>query len=434
MQECNGAEAEIGLEVFFTDSPGIGGRLKQDPEDFIVDEISLPPSEDKSGSYTIAKVTSQNWETNRLIRELSKTLGISRDKIGFAGTKDKRGITSQLMSFQTPLENVSRLVLHQIAITDLYRSKKPLTIGDLIGNHFIIRARNSPVDIDTCRESIAQTNQQLTNLGGFPNFFGVQRFGAVRPVTHLVGKWIAKGDLEKAVMTYVAHPLDSEGEDTRAARARLELERDFAEAIEYYPKTLTFERMIIGYLARNPEDYAGSIGVLPPNLQMMFVHAYQSYLFNRMLSERIRQGLPLNRPLVGDVVLPADRNGLPDHDHGVPTTEANIDLVERQVKKGKAFISTVLFGTDSVFAEGAPGEIERKVIDEEQLIASDFMVPLIHQCSSKGSRREILGSVTDLEINILDDYSEFSFSLNKGCYATVLLREFMKNGTLMDYS
>lgn len=105
MQECSGAEAEIGLEVFFTDSPGIGGRLKQDPEDFIVDEISLPPSEDKSGSYTIAKVTSQNWETNRLIRELSKTLGISRDKIGFAGTKDKRGITSQLMSFQTPLEN-----------------------------------------------------------------------------------------------------------------------------------------------------------------------------------------------------------------------------------------------------------------------------------------------------------------------------------------
>lgn len=47
MQECSGAEAEIGLEVFFTDSPGIGGRLKQDPEDFIVDEISLPPSRTK---------------------------------------------------------------------------------------------------------------------------------------------------------------------------------------------------------------------------------------------------------------------------------------------------------------------------------------------------------------------------------------------------
>ena len=153
-----------------------------------------------------------------------------------------------------------------------------------------------------------------------------------------------------------------------------------------------------------------------------------------MLSERIRRGLPLNRPVVGDIVLPSDRHGLPDHDHGVPATNANIDLVDRQVKKGNAFVSAVLFGTDSVFAECEPGEIERKVIEEENLISSDFMIPLIHQCSSKGSRREILATVSDLNIQSNEDFVQFSFSLNKGCYATVLLREFMKNGTLMDYS
>lgn len=434
MQECTGAEAEIGLEVFFTDSSGIGGRLKQTPEDFIVDEISSPPAEDSSGAYSIAKVTSQNWETNRLVRELSKALRISRDRIGFAGTKDKRGITSQLMSFQAPMEALKDLQLHQITISDVYRSKKPLTIGDLIGNKFVIKCRNSPLSREEIQASISQTEAQLSELGGFPNFFGVQRFGAVRPVTHLVGKWIAKGDLEKAVMTYAANPLPTEGEETREARAQLEADRDFERALEYYPKTLTFERMMIGYLARNPGDYAGSIEVLPPNLQMMFIHAYQSYLFNRMLSERIRQGLSLNRPVIGDVVLPADRSGLPDHDHGVPATENNIDLVERQVKKGKAFISSVLFGTDSVLSEGAPGEIERKIIEEEHLSASDFMIPLIHQCSSKGSRREILGTVSEMESRVLDDCTLFSFSLNKGCYATVVLREFMKNGTLMDYS
>ncbi|AGN25911.1 tRNA pseudouridine synthase [Candidatus Methanomassiliicoccus intestinalis] len=434
MQECRGAEAEIGLEVFFTDSPGIGGRLKQTPEDFIVDEISLPPAEDDSGSYSIAKVTSQNWETNRLVRELSKTLRISRDRIGFAGTKDKRGITSQLMSFQASVDDVRNLNLHQISISDVYRSKKPLTIGDLIGNKFIIKCRNSALSKDEIQASISQTESQLSELGGFPNFFGVQRFGAVRPVTHLVGKWIAKGDLEKAVMTYVANPMPSEGGDTREARAQLELDGDFERALEYYPKTLTFERMMIGYLVRNPGDYAGSIEILPPNLQMMFIHAYQSYLFNKMLSERIRLDLPLNKPVIGDVVLPVDRSGLPDHDHGVPTTENNIDLVERQVKKGKAFISSVLFGTDSTFSEGTPGEIERKIIEEEKLSSSDFMIPLIHQCSSKGSRREILGTISDMESRVLDDCTLFSFSLNKGCYATVVLREFMKNGTLMDYS
>ncbi|MDW5563032.1 MAG: tRNA pseudouridine(13) synthase TruD [Methanomassiliicoccus sp.] len=433
MLDCTSREAVIGLEIFYSDTPGIGGRLKRTPEDFLVEEISSYPERSEGGKFTIAKVTAQNWEMNRLVRELSKALGISRDGIGFAGTKDKRAITSQLMSFQAPVDRVMNIRVHQVKVEDAYPAKKPLTIGDLVGNRFHIFAAEPALRGDELRDSLDLTARALKDLGGYPNFFGVQRFGAVRPVTHEVGKWIVRGDFERAVMTYAGNPVPQENEEAREARRTLEEERDFQRALDYFPRTLTFERTAIGYLARNPGDYVGALQVLPPNLQMMFVHAYQSYLFNRMVSERVRRKLPLNRPLVGDVVLPADRLGLPDHDRGVPVTAGNLDLVERQVRNGRAFVSAVLFGSESVLCQGEMGEIERKVIEEESLESKDFMVPFLHQCSSKGNRREILGRIGDLDYEVGDEGVRFSFSLNKGCYATSLLREFMKKGELMDY-
>ncbi len=433
MKTSGAEEAAIGLEVYGTDAPGIGGRLKRSPEDFLVEEVSAYPPRFDGGPFTIAKVTAQNWEMNRLVRQLSKSLGIARERIGFAGTKDKRAITSQLMSFPVPADRLMQLSLHQIAISDPYPAKRSITIGDLVGNAFTIRVTETELHDDALSTAVADTTEQLEALNGFPNFFGVQRFGAVRPITHEVGKWIVKGDLEKAVMTYAANPLPNEREESREARKRLQEEGDFEQALSYYPKIMTFERTLIGHLSRNPGDHAGAISTLPSNLQMMFVHAYQSFLFNRMLSERVRRGIPLDRPVEGDVVLPVDRNGLPQHDGGVPVTAVNLDLVEKQVRQGRAFISGVLFGTESVLAEGEMGEIERAVIEAEGLSKEDFMVPLIHQCSSKGTRRELLGIVKDLKSTAREDEVTFTFILNKGCYATSLLREYLKKEGLMDY-
>ena len=111
----------------------------------------------------------------------------------------------------------------------------------------------------------------------------------------------------------------------------------------------------------------------------------------------------------------------------------NLDLVERQVRNGRAFVSAVLFGSESVLSEGEMGEIERAIISAEGLENKDFVVPCLHQCSSKGNRREVLGSIKDLEHEIAGNDVRFSFSLNKGCYATSLLREFMKKDDLIDY-
>lgn len=423
-------EKELGIEVFLTKTPGIGGRLRKFPEDFVVEEIPIFPERDDRGAYTIAKVTSTNWEMNRLVRQLSRALRISRNKIRFAGTKDKRAITTQLMSFEAPLEAVLSINLHQVIISDAYRSRRPILIGDLIGNAFRIRIRECLYTDEELLRLLDNTISILNEAGGFPNFFGVQRFGAVRPATHYVGRYIIKGDFKSAVLTYTASPTEYESEQTKEVRRELNETWDFERALKTFPKKLMFERTVIAHLVKHPNDYVGAIRSLPANLQMMFVHAYQSYLFNRILSERIKRGLDLNKPVIGDIILPTDERGLPDHERHILVTRENIDLVERKVREKKAFISGVLFGSQSEFAEGEMGEIEKEIILSEGVSKEDFIVPEAPQCSSKGSRREILASIKNLEYNVKDNEVFISFALHRGCYATALLREIMKTDVM----
>ncbi len=430
--EIPGSEADLGMEVFLTTTRGVGGRLKLYAEDFVVEEISNHPPQAEGGKYVVAKVTATNWEMNRLVRQISRYLGISRNLVHFAGTKDKRAVTTQLMTMEADAQAVRDLHIHQVLIQDVYTSNKRLNIGDLVGNRFQVKVRDTVLQGEELRSEALATKAQLDQVGGFPNFFGLQRFGSVRPITHLVGREIVRNDMEGAVMWYVGNPNEDEDEEAQEARRHLQETRDFEEALRTFPSKLTFERTVIGYLVRNPGDFVGAIRVLPGNLQMMFVHAYQSYMFNRILSERLRRGMPLDRPLVGDVVLPADRNGLPDHDKYVPVTDQNLDLVQKHVRERKAFVSGVLFGQDSVFSTGQMGEIERSVVESEGLKLQDFKVPEIPECNSRGSRRELLSHYKDLELRVGESELDVSFTLGKGCYATVLLRELMKSG-MLDY-
>src|SRR6266511_2970855 len=104
-------ESLVGIAATLTSAPGLGGRIKASAEDFVVEEVSvdLPRSDD--GRYTAARLRTRNWETNRLVRELARALRISRKRISFAGTKDRRAVTTQLVQFEGPLELLDRLHL-----------------------------------------------------------------------------------------------------------------------------------------------------------------------------------------------------------------------------------------------------------------------------------------------------------------------------------
>jgi tRNA pseudouridine13 synthase len=165
----------------------------------------------------------------------------------------------------------------------------------------------------------------------------------------------------------------------------------------------------------------------------MFIHAYQSYLFNKILSERIRKGLPLNETLIGDIVLPVDKNNLPDQKNLIMVEKSNQEKINKRIKENKAFVSGIVFGAETRFAEGEQGEIERKVVDEEGVKREDFIIPKMPELTSKGVRRNLLAPLRKLDYDIKDSTVTLNFELLKGSYATCLLREFMKSTGIMDY-
>ena len=433
-RKCITAETGIGMHNYLCDTDGTGGHLKTLPEDFIVREISDPPRQKDNGEYSIATVTARNWETNRMVRLMSRSMGVSRDRIGFAGTKDKRAITTQLMSVYGTEELWQKVDLKDLKIENIYRGARGIEIGDLIGNDFEISVKNCTMDPSQIRETVDSDISIIKQTGGFPNYFGVQRFGAVRPVTHRVGERLVRGDIKGAVMTYISFTTDEEEERLRLIRERFQKAdvSEWAEIRQTMPPAMAFERMMLSKLIENPDDWVGAIEILPANLQMMFVHAYQSLLFNEMLSRRMDAGLPLNMPVEGDIIIPLDANKIPQHENPILTTSKNIDLVTRQVRAGRAFVTITLFGSDGELAEGEMGEIERKVIEENKLSHEDFVIPELSRCTSKGSRREILCPLKDIGYEMNDEGYKLKFSLPKGNYATCLLREFMKS-EMRDY-
>ena len=204
-----------------------------------------------------------------------------------------------------------------------------------------------------------------------------------------MGEALVRGKTEEAVFTYLAMPFSDEPEATRNTRQILWDERDVRKALKTYPSYLRYELAMLNYLVERPEDYAGSFNVLSPNLRHMFVHAYQSYIFNRILSRRMAEGLPLGKAIDGDVVCFA-KGGLPDHEKAQAVTQDNLDAVNRLIDRGRAWVTLPLFGFESSLADGEEGRIEEEVLGEEGVTQEDFRIPDNPDLGSRGTRRTAL--------------------------------------------
>ena len=462
MREAHPIEQAVGIEYYITDSNGIGGQLRVEPEDFRVEEIENfdpEPIEADPGAYPeiLLRATLREWDTNDFAARISDTMGISRERVAWAGTKDKHAVTTQLFSIRdVDPQAVEAVDINGADIEVLGRTGRSISFGDLHGNRFGIRVR------DAHSESAARTNETTDALeefvdggeqsssssrtessdgdtAGVPNWFGQQRFGSQRPVTHEVGLNIVRGEWREAVLSYVANPFETERETTQAARQFVESEAasddpDWQACLDEIPGYLGFERSMLHRLveegADTPEDFRHALEAVPWNLQRLFINAAQSYIFNRILSERLRRGLPFDRPAEGDVCCFVDReapDGLyaPDTDRLQRVSGKRVSVMERHCSRGRAFVTAPLVGTDTELADGEPGAIEREILDELDLEPSDFDLP--GSFESTGTRRAILVR-TDLAVD--PEELTFAFALPSGSYATALMREFTKSGPL----
>ncbi|QKG91904.1 tRNA pseudouridine(13) synthase TruD [Halorubrum salinarum] len=496
LREAHPTERAVGIEYYASRADGIGGRLRESPEDFRVRELEAfdaEPLDADPGSYPdlVVRATLRDWDTNDFARRLSDALGVSRERVSWAGTKDKRAVTTQLFTVRgVDADDLPEIRGAEIAA--LGRAGRSLSFGDLAGNAFEIRVADA---VDGAPERVAEAVRDLRAFAGdagegdadgvdanetdadgssgpsvdesieatvgVPNYFGQQRFGSRRPVTHVVGLAIARNDPREAVRLYAGNPAEAEPEDTRAARDRVDAafgvsgdsgllggpaadgtgDGDWAACLDAIPGKLRFERSMVHRLADrgvdpnsppDDEDWWHALEAVPSNLQRLFVNAAQSFLFNRIVSERLRRGLPFDRPVAGDVVCFADGDapeGLyaPDADRLQRVDADRVDVVSRHCERGRAFVTAPLVGTETTLGDGEPGEIEREVLADAGVEPGNFSLP--GEFDSNGTRRAVLLR-TDLDVTFEGGDPRFAFALPSGSYATALLREFTKRGPL----
>ncbi|MBW6451136.1 MAG: tRNA pseudouridine(13) synthase TruD [DPANN group archaeon] len=393
-------------------------KLKQIPSDFVVEEISRSGqlmsfdsvSEDNfnfdilkyskgtqqdrnvgsvgtvrggDGGVSYVLLHKIDYDPFKAIDVVAKALNVRRNDIAFAGTKDKRAVTTQIISIaNTTKEAISNFNVKDISLKYLGCGSK-IQLGDLLGNRFTIVLRN----IDCVSDKLS-TFFDFKETIPYPNYFGPQRFGDKRPITHIIGKHILKGNYKSAVLDYVSKIFP--GDNSRSAAIRTLAASNPKQALESNDLK-SYERMLVQYLVDYPENYKGAIQKFPLQLRRMFIHAYQSYLFNKVLNILIKGNISdkkIQIPYFGyHMNLPRNRN-----------------LVDAL----------------------------RLVFSEEKIDLSDFRVEGMEVLSSKGGNRNAFEFARDFKVidiseddlNVGRSKIKIAFTLSKGSYATVFLREF----------
>ena len=409
-------ERELGMRYYASDAEGIGGRLRSVPEDFLVEELPLPEKGGTAGPYLICLLVKKNWELQHAVKEIAKRLGISHRRIGWAGTKDRNAITRQWISiYNVTAEQVSGIHLKDITLEPVRQSNEALSLGQLLGNRFDLVIR------DTRSSDLAGQVLALTGTAseGVPNYFGLQRFGAIRPVTHRVGEWILRGDFEQAVVTYIGQEFPGEVDPVKTIRSDFLTTRDPEPALRNLPVYMAFERSMLHHLYTHPGDYPGALRELPPKLLSMFVSAFQSYLFNCALSQRFDDGHTLNDPIPGDRLLFA--NGRTD-----VVTETNINAVTLHIKRGRCTIALFMPGKEKTDATTYGERIMEALLARHAISAGDFeRASAFVSTKFDGAWRPITLK-TDIESALENADVRLKFTLPPGHYATTVCREFMK--------
>ncbi|RPJ54284.1 MAG: tRNA pseudouridine(13) synthase TruD [Methanobacteriota archaeon] len=406
-------ELTLGMRYYATDERGIGGRLRRSAEDFAVEECSTPPS--GSGPYLIVRLTQRDWELQHAVKEIAKRLGISHRRIGWAGTKDRRAVTTQLISiYGVSPEDLARVQLKEIRLEPIGTAGDALSLGQLAGNRFAIWIRGCTT------ESLAERVGTVTESArhGLPNYVGYQRFGVIRPVTHLVGERILAEDYEGAVLAYVGMPFPAESEEIRSAREDYSATLDAAQALRRFPRHLSYERAMLHHLAVHPADHAGALRVLPPKLLSIFVSAFQSYLFNCGLSDRMAAGCALDEPVPGDLLL------FPDGKTDIVTARAQ-RAAALQVRRGRACIAIALPGA-APGGDRATSPGVRCLLDEKGLTPDSFRRAAAFVGTAFAGTARSVALATEIETRTEGDAVFLDFTLGPGQYATTVCREYMK--------
>lgn len=314
--------------------------LKSVPEDFVVDEVFKREFKEE-GKYFIYHLKKRDITTEGAVSEICRHFGIQRKQVGYAGLKDKVAVTSQYISIYN--HKFKKDFIHdKISLDFVGKSTGPVSLGDLEGNNFKIVVR--------------ELDSDKIFLKKVPNYFDEQRFSTNN---HIIGKLIIKSDFKKA--------------------CELILENDYHKA-----------KQLMQVLNENPNDYVNALKKISFKMLKLYVHAYQSYLWNELVFLYLKD---------------------------------NFDSKQKKVPI-PGFGVVVDDEFESIYDD---------LLEKEDVSPRDFIIREIPDLSAEGTYRDLYIDYSDLTYSFKSEQGgkytcTLTFYLPKGSYATMLVKNLL-NGS-----
>ncbi|MGH9921146.1 MAG: tRNA pseudouridine(13) synthase TruD [Nitrososphaerales archaeon] len=401
-----------GMEVYSTKIVGIVGRIRQSPDQFVVEEIidssfDVSTNSDNEHLYPLYQLKKDGIDSTHAVKEAETATGL---KLKVVGLKDARAVTTQYASVSAKQRNAKNKLVTEHCTLDLVGyTSKPIAKGRLVGNRFTIKINDFSGNVE---QSVAEL-QEYIDKNLVANFFGYQRFGSSRPVTHLVGRQIVKRNFREAVNLFLCYSNENESEHNKEIREKCNDAANFEQLLKVMPNKMDLERVMIEELVKS-NDPIKAIRMLPITIRRLLVQAYQSYIFNRTLSIAIKEGCEIASPKQNDICFSFMHNDI----NMIGMNRFDGDTKNLQLPGIP--LAGYAFRDDNRFSA-----IVKKVMEEESVSMKDFYIKELQEVSVEGGFRQ--ASILCREFSYsLNDSLETKFVLNKGSYATILLRELMK--------
>ncbi|KAI1082281.1 pseudouridine synthase [Whalleya microplaca] len=312
------------------------------------------PNQPDEGQFLHFSLYKENRDTIDAINQIARLLHLKPSFFGTAGTKDRRAVTVQRVSMRRrnpqTLLFINNDRVYGVKIGDFKVEQNPIHLGSHNGNEFVIVIKNCSFSqteslsfeqkLEVAKSTVDSALEQITQ-NGFINYYGTQRFGTHQIGTQEVGMKILKQDFEGAVSALLSFNPDllntseagqlaqSRREDAARAQAcSVFLDTgDTQAALKYLPKRCNVESSLMRHLGRQPTDYIGALLSINRGMRTMYVHAYQSLVWNFAASKRWE--LFGSQVVKGDLVLIKTGNstGQGDH-HKDKSDEEMIHLIE----------------------------------------------------------------------------------------------------------